>query len=201
MSARISEEKARDLLTQMGYDGAADLSVGRIQEMLNDPATYKDREGGKRQRLFDGALSKLGEGKAIVIGDEEPASDSEEDRAMEPEAPAKKPRKKPSKNGTATKTKPVKAKVKKTPTKPAKERKKREGMSCVDAVAQVLQKSRKPMKVLELVESMAKQGLWSTSAGKTPEKSVEARIYVDMKTHGKKSRFKKAGRGLFAFNK
>ena len=42
-------------------------------------------------------------------------------------------------------------------------------------------------------------GTWTTS-GKTPDATLGARIYMDIKKHGASSRFVKAGKGLFALS-
>jgi hypothetical protein len=48
-----------------------------------------------------------------------------------------------------------------------------------------------------MVEAMAKQGLWSSTSGKTPEATLYASILRDLKK-GKAARFKKIDRGQFA---
>lgn len=51
----------------------------------------------------------------------------------------------------------------------------------------------------ELANALIQRGLWS-SQGKTPDATVGARIYEDIKKHGNQSRFIKAAEGLFALN-
>lgn len=55
------------------------------------------------------------------------------------------------------------------------------------------------MKVKEITALLLQQKLWQTE-GKTPDATVGAHIYVDIKKHGDKSRFIKAGKGQFAIN-
>ncbi len=86
-------------------------------------------------------------------------------------------------------TKPVK--------KSATPRSKRSGMSGLDAAAKVLAGSREPMRCADLTEAILKRGLWSTK-GKTPAATLNAAMLREMKDKGRASRFRKAGRGLFA---
>lgn len=51
----------------------------------------------------------------------------------------------------------------------------------------------------ELATTLIQRGMWS-SQGKTPDATVGARIYEDIKKHGNQSRFVKAAEGLFALN-
>lgn len=51
----------------------------------------------------------------------------------------------------------------------------------------------------ELAAALIQRGMWS-SQGKTPDATVGARIYEDIKKHGNQSRFIKAAEGLFALN-
>ena len=47
---------------------------------------------------------------------------------------------------------------------------------------------------------MESKGYWTSPGGKTPQDTVAAAIYTEIKVKGKDSRFKKAGRGLFTVN-
>jgi len=49
-----------------------------------------------------------------------------------------------------------------------------------------------------MVEAMAKQRLWSSPGGKTPEGTLYASILWELNTKGKDDRFKKTDRGQFA---
>lgn len=51
----------------------------------------------------------------------------------------------------------------------------------------------------ELATALIQRGMWS-SKGKTPDATVGARIYCDIKKHGDQSRFIKAAEGLFSLN-
>lgn len=70
----------------------------------------------------------------------------------------------------------------------------------LDAAEKVLRRHRKPMTGREIASEIIEKGLWSTP-GKTPEATVAARIYVDVKDWGRRSRFRLAGPGRFAIRK
>lgn len=84
-------------------------------------------------------------------------------------------------------------------SKPAKPhaRKTREGMSGLDAAAKVLSESKEPMGCADLTQRVMEKGLWKTG-GKTPAATINAAILREIKTKGTASRFRKAGRGMFA---
>ena len=92
---------------------------------------------------------------------------------------------------TATKMRSTKAKAAKADAAPAK-------MSCLDAAAQVLKGSEEAMTCKAMVEAMAERKLW-TSDAPTPAATLSSGILREMKK-GSDSRFKKTGRGLFAYN-
>ncbi len=71
-------------------------------------------------------------------------------------------------------------------------------LSCLDAAAQVLKGSDEAMTCKAMVEAMAERKLW-TSDAPTPAATLSSAILREMKK-GNDSRFKKTGRGLFAFN-
>jgi hypothetical protein len=73
-------------------------------------------------------------------------------------------------------------------------------VSALDAAAQVLQAERTPMACKALIEAMTIQGLWSSPGGKTPEATLYSAISREITKKGAQARFKKAERGLFAFN-
>ncbi len=95
----------------------------------------------------------------------------------------------------AKKKKTTKGKAKKHAAKvqdaPAK-------LSCLDAAAQVLKAHGEPMNCKAMVEVMAAKKLWNTNAP-TPAATLSSAILREMKK-GNDSRFRKTGRGLFAFN-
>lgn len=70
--------------------------------------------------------------------------------------------------------------------------------SALDAAAQVLADSREPMTAMQLVEAMATRGLWSSPGGKTPHATLHAAMSAEIAKKGNGSRFRRAGRGLFA---
>ena len=72
-------------------------------------------------------------------------------------------------------------------------------MSLLDSVYLLLQESASPMRPKELAAALIQWGMWQ-SQGKTPDATVGARIYEDIKKHGNQSRFIKAAEGLFALN-
>jgi hypothetical protein len=73
-------------------------------------------------------------------------------------------------------------------------------ISALDAAATVLKKAGKPMRLQEMIEAMAKQGLWESPGGKTPHATLSAAILRETVTKGKEARFKKVERGQFEYN-
>jgi hypothetical protein len=71
-------------------------------------------------------------------------------------------------------------------------------VSGLDAAAVVLGAAKKPMRIADIMESIQKRGLWKSPGGKTPGATVNAAIIREIAAKGKESRFRKAGRGLFA---
>lgn len=69
----------------------------------------------------------------------------------------------------------------------------------LDSVYSLLKESASPMHPKELATALIQRGMWS-SKGKTPDATVGARIYCDIKKHGDQSRFIKAAEGLFSLN-
>src|SRR5436853_5815625 len=49
----------------------------------------------------------------------------------------------------------------------------------------------------ELANQILAHGLWKTS-GLTPERTIDARIAVDIKEHGTASRFQRVSKGIYA---
>lgn len=70
-------------------------------------------------------------------------------------------------------------------------------MSLLDAAESILGKTEKPLTALEISNKIIASGLWATN-GKTPDATVGARLYMDIKQHGLGSRFQQTGKGLFA---
>lgn len=70
-------------------------------------------------------------------------------------------------------------------------------MSLLDAAESVLGQAQEPLTQSEISRRILDQGLWSTT-GKTPEATVGARLYMDIKRNGVNSHFQQVGIGLFA---
>ena len=70
-------------------------------------------------------------------------------------------------------------------------------MSVQSAAIQVLKEAGKPLHATEIAERILKADLWK-SDGKTPEATVSARLYRDIKKNGDKSPFIKVGPQIFA---
>ena len=70
-------------------------------------------------------------------------------------------------------------------------------VSALDAAAKVLSESKEPMRAVDMIAAMEKQGLWKSPGGKTPEATLYAAIIREIAAKGKESRFKKHERGLF----
>jgi hypothetical protein len=71
-------------------------------------------------------------------------------------------------------------------------------VSAIDAAAQVLAASKDAMNCKDLIEAMARQGLWSSPGGKTPHATLYSAIIREISLKGKESRFVKKDRGQFA---
>ena len=101
-----------------------------------------------------------------------------------------------SRNGeTAATTAPKAAKpkaAKPEATSPEK------GLSLLNAAAAVLEQSDEPLAVRAMIEKAKESGLWTPKGGKTPEQTLYSAIIREIKDKGDGSRFRKAGRGLFA---
>ena len=70
-------------------------------------------------------------------------------------------------------------------------------MSVQSAAIQVLKEAGKPLHANEIAKLIIEAGLWK-SDGKTPEATVSARLYSDIKSNGDKSPFVKVGPQTFA---
>lgn len=93
------------------------------------------------------------------------------------------------------KAKPVK-KVAKNAA-PKTKVKKREGLSLIDAAHKALSMTTKAMNCKDLLDSIIAKKLWKPGDGLTPVASLGSRIYTEIKTKGRKARFKRAERGTF----
>ncbi len=72
-------------------------------------------------------------------------------------------------------------------------------VSAIDAAAEVLRKSGEPMNAKDLIATMSERDLWTSPNGKTPHATLYAAMLREISTKGAKARFKKTGRGLFAY--
>lgn len=70
-------------------------------------------------------------------------------------------------------------------------------LSGLDAAVQVLGQTGKPLNSADLLERIQSRRLWKTD-GKTPRATLVAAMLREIKFKGRESRFRKAGRGLFA---
>ncbi|WP_339745352.1 winged helix-turn-helix domain-containing protein [uncultured Rubinisphaera sp.] len=111
---------------------------------------------------------------------------------------------KPRKNALGGELKPVKRSRKTTKAKPSQPTEKKEqtssprpGLSLLEAAHQILQQASEPKTCRQLVEAAAKQGLWSSPAGKTPHNTLYTSILREINTQGEASRFVKIDRGQF----
>ena len=57
------------------------------------------------------------------------------------------------------------------------------------------------MGVKEMFEEAKRRRLWTPGAGKTPIQTLYSSIYREIKEKGNEARFRKAGRGRFAFKR
>ena len=74
----------------------------------------------------------------------------------------------------------------------------KKGLSLLNAAAAVLEQSDEPLAVRAMIEKAKESGLWTPKGGKTPEQTLYSAIIREIKDKGDASRFRKAGRGLFA---
>ena len=89
-----------------------------------------------------------------------------------------------------------KAAAKKTAKKaPANQRQ----MSLMEAAIQVMRSVKQPMKAKDIYEHVAKKGLWSSPAGKTPVATLAAAIARDVASE--KPRWRRTGPGLFTLTR
>ncbi len=72
-------------------------------------------------------------------------------------------------------------------------------MKLIDAVIQILKKAGEPLSSKEIDGRVLEAGLRKTS-GKTPDATIGACIYTDIKKHGEKSPFFKIAPNTFALN-
>ena len=73
------------------------------------------------------------------------------------------------------------------------------GLGLLSAAAAVLERTGDAMSVKAMIEGAKAAGLWTPGAGKTPEQTLYSAIIREIKDKGDASRFRKEGRGRFAF--
>ena len=73
------------------------------------------------------------------------------------------------------------------------------GLSLLSAAAAVLERTGEAMPVGAMVKEAKDSGLWTPTGGKTPEQTLYSAIIREIKDKGEASRFRKDGRGRFAF--
>ncbi len=104
-------------------------------------------------------------------------------------------------SATAKTPKATPAKAKAAPAAPSPKAVPQKGLSLLNAAAAVLERSDAPMAVKGMIEEAKAQGLWTPRGGKTPEQTLYSAIIREIRDKGSESRFRKDGRGLFAFAK
>ena len=94
---------------------------------------------------------------------------------------------------------PAKAEAKAKIAAPSPKAVPRKGLGLLSAAAAVLERSDAPMSVKAMIEAAKSDGLWTPGSGKTPEQTLYSAIIREIRDKGNASRFRKEGRGLFAF--
>lgn len=94
---------------------------------------------------------------------------------------------------------PAKDAAKARPAAPSSKAVPTKGLGLLSAAAAVLERSDAPMSVKAMIEAAKSEGLWSPGGGKTPEQTLYSAIIREIRDKGNASRFRKEGRGLFAF--
>lgn len=94
---------------------------------------------------------------------------------------------------------PAKAEAKAKPAAPSPKAVPQKGLGLLSAAAAVLERSDTPMSVKAMIEAAKSDGLWTPGSGKTPEQTLYSAIIREIRDKGNASRFRKEGRGLFAF--
>jgi HB1, ASXL, restriction endonuclease HTH domain len=173
----VEESAARKMFVEMGFAAYEKCGKPKLVNNLNDLRRVVDLPNAKQPEdanlldLRDSILAALENKSEIGL------------RGDTPSAPAKgKPK--------ATKPKATKPKA----NTPKGEKK----LSLVDAAHQILHKAKEPLSVKEIYQKVLDAGLWTPKAGTTPEVTLGAKLYLEIKKKGSESRFGKAGRGLFA---
>ena len=93
----------------------------------------------------------------------------------------------------------AKAEAKAKPAAPSPKAVPPKGLGLLSAAAAVLERSDAPLSVKAMIEAAKSEGLWTPKGGKTPEQTLYSAIIREIRDKGNASRFRKEGRGLFAF--
>ena len=115
--------------------------------------------------------------------------------AHEADAPAESGRQ----TSASAKTAPAKDAAKAKIAAPSSKAVPQKGLGLLSAAAAVLEQSDAPMSVKAMIEAAKSGGLWTPGSGKTPEQTLYSAIIREIRDKGNASRFRKEGRGLFAF--
>ncbi len=111
-----------------------------------------------------------------------------------------------AKTGAKQKTTPKEARKTKTATRKTKAPKtakvpkasKTAGkLSALQAAVRVLAEAGRPLTCREMIDAMAAQKYWTSSAGKTPANTLYAAILRETQTKADQARFRKVDRGRF----
>jgi len=73
-------------------------------------------------------------------------------------------------------------------------------LSMLDAAAEILKTAKEPLCCKDICRAIFEKKL-AESSGRTPHATISAAMGREINTQGKNSRFRKAGRGMFEFNK
>lgn len=74
-------------------------------------------------------------------------------------------------------------------------------VSALDAAVKVLTEAGTPLNCKQMIETMLAKNYWKPAhSGKTPANTLHAAISKEIKVKAEKSRFQKAGKGLFTLN-
>lgn len=157
---------------------AGDRAFVKVGRNLVEVRVNGKAEGGWNVTSRTGKAMTV---KTLLTADGETLVAHEADEAVTP-APAK--------------TKDAPAKAAPAPSTRAVPQK---GLSLLNAAATVLEQSAAPMSVKAMIEKAKESGLWTPSGGKTPEQTLYSAIIREIRDKGEASRFRKEGRGLFAF--
>ena len=122
-------------------------------------------------------------------------ADGEALAAHEADAPAESGRQ----TSASAKAAPAKDAAKAKPAAPSPKAVPQKGLGLLSSAAAVLERSDEPMSVKAMIERAKSDGLWTPGGGKTPEQTLYSAIIREIRDKGNASRFRKEGRGLFAF--